>query len=80
MKEKVDPETLGAILARENVEVKKERDSLYNKLRKLENEVRLHATNGCGCTSPHSCLAILGGAVPVHKRPTLRKIKRTGGL
>lgn len=75
-KEQVDPDTLGAHLARENSSLARANVRLYNQTRRLENAIRKHMTQECGCPGPAACISNLYKLIPKTPRPTLREARK----
>lgn len=61
-----DKETLGEIMAQKLTKQ-------YNRIRKLENMIRHHASGSCKCRGPNECMTKLYKLVPLEARPTLHE-------
>jgi len=74
--EKIDHQTLGARLARENDSLSRLEKRSYTRMRRLEENIRRHAEGECGCRTERICLMRLYRMIPNVPRPTLRERAR----
>jgi len=63
-----DQETLGARLARANWKLVGDRKRERQRAKRLENAIRRHATEECGCATERICLMNLYRLIPIEER------------